>query len=67
MGGGWESAVEGEAGALSEDLTDGGVLPFFFLLQSCGSQIGLGQGGMLRRHAWPHARAWRSSGGLRRW
>ena len=35
--------------------------------RGCGSQIGLGQGGMLRRHAWPHAWAWRSSGGSRHW
>ena len=38
-----------------------------YCLQGCGSRIGLGQGGMLQRHAWPHAWAWRSSGGSRRW
>ena len=36
-------------------------------LQGCDSQIGRGQGGMLRRHAWPRAWAWRSSGGSGRW
>ena len=49
LGGGWKSGVVGGAGHFSEDLTDG------CCLQGSGSQIGLGQGGMLQRHAWPHA------------
>ena len=41
----------GWAGGFSEDLTDGGG----GCLQGCDSLISLGQGGMLRRHAWPRA------------
>ena len=35
--------------------------------QGCDSLIRLGQGEMLRRHAWPRAWAWRSNGGSGRW
>ena len=46
----------GGAGGFSEDLTDGrGVAFEVCCLRGCGSQIGFGQGGMLQRHAWPHA------------
>ena len=48
--------VRGGAGGFSEDHTDGRGFAFeVCCLRGCGSQIGLGQGRMLQRHAWPHA------------
>ena len=46
---GWKSAVVG-GGDFSEDLTDGRGIAFEVV-----ATRGLGQGGMLQRHAWPHA------------
>ena len=62
LGGGWKSGVGGGLVTSARISLMEGVLPS----RLC-SQIGLGQGGMLQRHAWPHAWTWRSSSGSGRW